>query len=335
MAGAQLGSALTQIHRLFDEGTLAGLPDARLLERYASERDELAFETLVKRHGRMVMAVCRAIVDDPNDADDAFQAAFLLLARKAGALWVDDSLGGWLHRVACRIALQVRSDAARRREVERRGAERTGWWYLTAEPFADLHTVLHEEIDRLPERFRKPIVLCYLEEMTYQQAASHLRLSEGTTRGRLARARDMLRARLNERGIPCAGIGLPVLSVSGRLPAPLPELLTSTIRASASFHARQQGRYRNRACHGDDARQASDANDDAHQAESSRSGSDCDWIADVRRHRSCRGGACSAAGSNGVRCRDFAPAVAAGGRRTETERHAKPPRHRPAIKLPG
>ena len=132
MAGVHLGSALSQIHRLFDEGTLAGLPDARLLERYASERDELAFETLVKRHGRMVMAVCRGVVDDPNDADDAFQAAFLLLARKAGALWVNDSLGGWLHRVACRIALHVRSDAARRREVERRAAERTGWWYHAA-----------------------------------------------------------------------------------------------------------------------------------------------------------------------------------------------------------
>ena len=233
MAGVHLGAALGQIHRLFDEGTLAGLPDARLLERYASERDELAFETLVKRHGRMVMTVCRGVVDDPNDADDAFQAAFLLLARKAGALWVHDSLGGWLHRVACRIALRVRSDAARRREMERRRGERTGWWYLAAEPRADIHTVLHQEIDRLPERFRKPIVLCYLEEMTYQQAANHLRLSEGTTRGRLARARDMLRARLNERGIPCAGAGLPILSGSGRLLAP--ELLSSTVRAARHF----------------------------------------------------------------------------------------------------
>ena len=233
MAGVHLGSALGQIHRLFDEGTLAGLPDARLLERYASDRDELAFETLVKRHGRMVMAVCRGVVDDPNDADDAFQAAFLLLARKAGALWVQDSLGGWLHRVACRIALRVRSDAARRREVERRRGERTGWWYFAAEPCADIHTVLHQEIDRLPERFRKPIVLCYLEEMTYQQAAIHLRLSEGTTRGRLARARDMLRARLNERGVPCAGAGLPVLCGPGRLLAA--ELLSSTVRAARHF----------------------------------------------------------------------------------------------------
>ena len=124
MARIHRGTALSQIHRLFDEGTLAGLPDGRLLERYVVERDELAFETLVKRHGRMVTAVCQGVVEDPHDAEDAFQAAFLLLARKARTLWVDDSLGGWLHRVACRIALQVRYDAARRREHERRAAER-------------------------------------------------------------------------------------------------------------------------------------------------------------------------------------------------------------------
>ncbi len=108
------------IDRLFGEGTLAGLSDARLLERYAVHRDELAFEALVRRHGSMVLGVCRRVLADPNDADDAFQAAFLLLARKARSIWVDGSIGGWLHRVAWRIALQVRSDAARRRDQERR-----------------------------------------------------------------------------------------------------------------------------------------------------------------------------------------------------------------------
>ena len=152
----------------------------------------------------MVRAVCLGLVDDPNDADDAFQAAFLLLARKAERLWVNDSLGGWLHRVACRIALQLRSDAARRRVQERRAGD------LAVSPtdsraiWDDVSTVLHQEIDRLPERYRKPIVLCYLEEMTYQQAATHLRWSEGTTRGRLARAREILRVRLNQRGIQSA-----------------------------------------------------------------------------------------------------------------------------------
>ena len=126
MASVRRDAALRQIDRLFGEGTLAGLPDARLVERYVLHRDELAFEALVRRHGSMVLGVCRRVLEDPNDADDAFQAAFLLLARKARSIRVDGSLGGWLHRVAWRIALQVHSDAARRRVKERRAAERSG-----------------------------------------------------------------------------------------------------------------------------------------------------------------------------------------------------------------
>ncbi len=235
MASVHRGSAVTQMNRLFDEGTLVGLPDARLLERYATQRDEVAFESLVRRHGAMVMAVCRGVVDDPNDADDAFQAAFLLLARKAGKLWVDDSLGGWLHRVASRIALGVRSDVTRRRNHERRVAERAANHCDSSKPQDDVPAVLHQEIDRLPERYRKPIVLCYLEEMTYEQAARHLRLSEGTTRGRLARAREMLRSRLSRRGIQSAGAPLPLLSGPARIASPSPELIQSTVRAARHF----------------------------------------------------------------------------------------------------
>ena len=187
MASLRAGAAMRQIHLLFGEGTLAGLPDAQILERYVVQHDELAFTALVQRHGPMVLAVCRSILDDPNDADDAFQAAFLLLARKAKSLWVDDSLGGWLHRVASRIAFQMKSDDARRRDQERRAAEKAGVRRTSGKPEDDTYRVIHQEIDRLPERYRKPIILCYLENMTYQQAASHLRWSEGTTQGRLAR----------------------------------------------------------------------------------------------------------------------------------------------------
>ena len=126
MASVRRDAALRQIDRLFGEGTLAGLSDIRLLEQYIAHRDELAFEALVRRHGSMVLGVCRRALDDPNDADDAFQAAFLLLARKARSIRADGTLGGWLHRVAWRIALQLRSDAARRRDQERRAAERAG-----------------------------------------------------------------------------------------------------------------------------------------------------------------------------------------------------------------
>jgi RNA polymerase sigma factor (sigma-70 family) len=210
MASARRDTALQQICRLLDEGILTGLPDARLLERYLANRDGLAFEALVRRHGSMVMGVCRRVLDDSNDADDAFQAAFLLLARKARSIRDDNSVGGWLHRVAWRIALQVKSDAARRRDQERRAAERTGEAIAPDSWHDDTAAVIHQEIDRLPDRYRRPVVLCCLEDMTYQQAASHLRWSEATTRGRLARARELLRARLSRRGVTLAGGAAPV-----------------------------------------------------------------------------------------------------------------------------
>jgi RNA polymerase sigma factor (sigma-70 family) len=235
MAGMHLGPALRHMHRLFGDGTLAELADVTLLQQYACQRDELAFEALVQRHGPMVMAVCRGILADPNDADDAFQAAFLLLARKAGALWVNDSLGGWLHRVACRIALQVKSDGARRRERERRAAELAGTRNPATAPWDDLSAVLHQEIDRLPERYRKPVVLCCLEEMTYQQAANHLGWSVGTTRGRLARGRELLRARLISRGATLAGGALLGLPNMGGASAVSTATLHATVRAARHF----------------------------------------------------------------------------------------------------
>jgi RNA polymerase sigma factor (sigma-70 family) len=234
MASVRRDGALRQIDRLFGEGTLAGQADARLLERYIAHGDELAFEALVRRHGPMVLGVCRRALGDPNDADDAFQAAFLLLARKARSIRAEGSIGGWLHRVAWRIALQIRSDAARRRDQERRAAERAG------EPVArdtgrdETVAVIHQEIDRLPERYRRPVVLCYLEDMTYQQAAGELRWSEATTRGRLARARDLLRSRLTRRGVALAGAGLTVAGgASPGLAAAVPAAqLRATVRAA-------------------------------------------------------------------------------------------------------
>jgi RNA polymerase sigma factor (sigma-70 family) len=213
MKNEKIGAALHHIHSLFGEGTLAGLPDARLLERYSAQRDESAFAVLVQRHGPMVMGVCRGMLDDSNDADDAFQATFLLLARKSSTLWVDDSIGGWLHRVACRIALQVKADQVRRREQERRAAALATARACATSPYDDTSAVIHQEIDRLPAQYRKPIVLCYLEEMSYEQAAGHLRWTAGTTRGRLARARDLLKKRLTQRGVTLAGAGTVGLTI--------------------------------------------------------------------------------------------------------------------------
>ena len=235
MASVHRGAALGQIHRLFGDGTLAGLPDAELLKLYVGQRDDLAFEALVQRHGPMVMSVCRGILVDPNDADDAFQASFLLLARKAASLRISRALGGWLHRVAFRVALQVKSDAARRRDRERRAAELADTGSLSSTPWDDRIAILHEEIDRLPERYRQPIVLCHLEEMTYQQAASHLNWTEGSTQGRLRRARDLLKARLIRRGVTLVGAGASALIVPNTTVAVSTAMLQATIRAARHF----------------------------------------------------------------------------------------------------
>ena len=192
MATAFRSGALGLIRHLFESGTCTGLSDARLLERFVTHRDEAAFAALVARHGPLVLNTCRAVLKDPNAADDAFQATFVLLFRKSGSIRGRDALGAWLHRVAYRTALEVQSAAARRRNVEQAAgtlrAARTS-------PPDDRGAVLHEEIERLPDRFRLPVVLCDLDGMTRDQAADYLGCTEGTVRGRLAK------------GASCSGAG--------------------------------------------------------------------------------------------------------------------------------
>src|SRR5947199_4120753 len=114
MASGSYGAVLRQIHRLFERGSVGGLTEWQLLHRYATGRDESAFEALVARHGPMVLGVCRRVLDDPHAAEDAFQATFLVLVRKARSLGEHDAIGHWLYGVACRVALRARSEAARR-----------------------------------------------------------------------------------------------------------------------------------------------------------------------------------------------------------------------------
>ena len=175
MAIGKDGAVRRQLRTLFNVGTVRDLTDGQLLERFATDRGEaaeLAFAVLVERHGPMVMRVCRAVLGDSHDAQDAFQATFLVLVKRARGLWVRDSIGPWLHQVAYRTASCARTAAARHRRLERNAA-------ITAQetrPERDfeLERLLHEEIDRLPERYRSPIVLCDLEGRTYEQAARHL-----------------------------------------------------------------------------------------------------------------------------------------------------------------
>ena len=131
MAGAQLGAALRQIQRLFSDGSSTGFSDTQLLNCFATRRDEAAFAAIVARHGPMVLAVCRGVLRNPSDAEDAFQATFLVLARKAGSAWAEGQLGGWLHKAAYRIAVRASADAARRRGHEQRAAEAAAVEYTT------------------------------------------------------------------------------------------------------------------------------------------------------------------------------------------------------------
>jgi RNA polymerase sigma factor (sigma-70 family) len=183
-----------------------GLPDEKLLDRFLGPdrtAAEDAFLALVRRHGPMVRGVCRRILDQLHDAEDASQATFLVLARKAGRIRDRRALGRWLYRVAYRTAVCTRTGSARRRTHEGLAA---GMSAVTPGPehhtsWSVLRLVLHEEVDRLPATYRSAVVLCYLEECTDEEAAALLRWPVGTVKSRLARARELLRARLTRRGL--------------------------------------------------------------------------------------------------------------------------------------
>jgi len=237
------GDALRHLATLFNVGTAAGLSDGQLLGRFLTrepEAAELAFAALVERHGPMVLRVCRRVPDDPHDAQDAFQATFLVLARRGGSVRRRDSVASWLHGVALRVAGRARRSAALRRAHERRYAGRAS----EAVPgpcgdAADLGPVLHEEIARLPERYRTPVVLCYLEGQTCEEAAGRLACPVGTVKSRLARARARLRGRLTRRGLGPAGVGalLSAESAGAAVPALLAETTARGAVASGAVPA--------------------------------------------------------------------------------------------------
>jgi RNA polymerase sigma factor (sigma-70 family) len=209
MADTQLlGAAIQKALQQFSTERHAGVSDSQLLQRFATHRDEVAFETLVWRHGPMVLATCRRILHHAQDAEDAFQAAFLVLSRKARSIRKRTSCGAWLHKVAYHIAVRARAAAARRGTTEKLMPTT-----LAARPaddllWRDLRPVLDEELDRLPPNSRSVLVLHYLEGKTIAQVAADLGWRPGTVSGRLARAKDLLRSRLTRRGLGLAGTGV-------------------------------------------------------------------------------------------------------------------------------
>ncbi len=201
MAGAPMGGALRQIHRLFVDGTVAGLPDGQLLDRFLARGDESAFAALVERHGPMVLGTCRAVLRNADDVEDAFQATFLVLVCKARSIRGRDALGGWLHQVAHRIAIQAGADTVRKRRREQLLGPLNVIDGHPPEPDEEGRAVLYEEIARLSDKYRLPLLLCDLEGKTHAQAATELNCGEATVRRRLAGARDLLRRRLIRRGV--------------------------------------------------------------------------------------------------------------------------------------
>ncbi|WP_406694790.1 sigma-70 family RNA polymerase sigma factor [Singulisphaera sp. Ch08] len=200
MTDGHFETAFRGLDRLFGEGTVAGMTDAELLGQFVDRRDEVAISALITRHGPMVLGVCRGVLKDQHDAEDVFQATFLVLIRKAHSLRVERSLSSWLYRVSFRIAVQTRLAARRREARERQGAEiRVN--QVVEQTESNHCALIIEEVDRLPERYRVPIVLCGVEGMTHEAAALHLGCPIGTVSGRLFRARELLRARLTRRGV--------------------------------------------------------------------------------------------------------------------------------------
>jgi len=211
------GAGLNPLRSLFERGTVTGADDEQLLARFAADRrDEVAFAALVARHGPMVLATARAVARHEQDAEDAFQATFLTLARRAGSVRGGSSLAAWLHRVAYRSAVAASQATRRRRQEEAKGgmlraaARGAG---PVAEP--DLAATVRAEVARLPEVNRLPVVLCDLEGLTYLEAADRLGWTEPTLRNRLAQARTRLKTRLARRGY--ADLAAPL--ASGWVPA--------------------------------------------------------------------------------------------------------------------
>ena len=207
-----------------------------------SRREEVVFEAIVQRHGPMVWGVCRRVLRDHHDAEDAFQATFLVLARKAASVMPREKLGNWLYGVACQTAMKARATTSKRRAREKQVPEMPEPEGGREDRRDDLLPLLDQELSRLPEKYRMPIVLCDLEGKTHRQAAEQLGWPIGTVSGRLSRARSMLAERLTRRGVTLAGGSLAVLLSQDSASAGVPlSLITSTTRAATCL---RRGRRR-------------------------------------------------------------------------------------------
>jgi RNA polymerase sigma factor (sigma-70 family) len=234
MAAAQLGGFLRHLGALADARAAGDLTDGQLLERFCRRREQTAFAILVHRHGPMVLAVCRRTLPNPADAEDAFQATFLVLARKGPSVRKRESVGSWLYGVAYRIALKARAQAAQRRSRESRAVARAQAGPLAELTRQELWAVLDEELSRLPEKYRAPLVLCCLEGKTHEQAARELGWPKSSLTSRLVRARGLLQRRLVRRGIALPAGLLAAALLEETAQAAVPALLTLAVVRGAT-----------------------------------------------------------------------------------------------------
>jgi RNA polymerase sigma factor (sigma-70 family) len=212
--------------------------DAELIERFVATRDGAAFGCLVERYGPLVLGVCRRVLGNHHDAEDAFQATFLVLARKARQIRQRDALAGWLYKVAYHLATKLRASAERRRHAERQPSPRQSDELQSDHhiTWGDLRMVLDEELERLPEKYRAPLLLCCLAGRTRDEAAEQLGWSLGALKMRLERGRQLLRTRLSRRGLSVSAALLAMLLAQHGTASPAPaELATATIEASLLF----------------------------------------------------------------------------------------------------
>ena len=240
MAKQLLSDVLRHLRKVAALHTYREQSDRVLLERFVGANDEAAFTVLIERHGPMVIGVCRRALPNFHDAEDACHATFLVLARKASSIRKKTSLSSWLHGVACRVAVKLTREHARRKNRERQVAAPAPKDPAAEVSWREVQATLDEELQRLSERYRAPLILCYLECMTRDEAAQQLGLSSGSLHGRLERARDLLRERLSKRGLTLAAVmSAAALGESIAQAALAPTFVVSSTKAALLLAAGQ------------------------------------------------------------------------------------------------
>lgn len=238
MTEGQLTLVLQNLRRLIRRQAAGGLADRELLTRFVRERDEAAFEALVWRHGPMVLSLCQRVLHNSHDAEDVLQATFLILVKKAGAIGKREALASWLYKVAYRIALRVMSRSAKAAHAFTPLEDVPAADAADADRWHELRPLLDAALQRLPEKYRRPIVLCYLQGKTNEEAAEELGCPLGTLTSRLSRARELLRRHLSRRGLTLSAGALGSLLAENAISAAVPlPLAAGTVKAASALAA--------------------------------------------------------------------------------------------------